>query len=209
MASLTSRCVLQKLTGLLEELMESGLIADGVLAQDETQAQGLWSLRESVPEAAGKQGSVFKYDLSMPIEKMNELVEDMRKRLGEKGAMGNGIKSVVGYGHIGDGNLHINIVADSYDPKIEALIEPYIYEWTSKVSGSISAEHGLGLMKATKIGYSKSETSIEYMKRIKAVFDPKGILSPYKVSDGGRGLHHISADKGSSFHRSCSTFKCR
>ena len=123
----------QKLTGLLEELMESETIADGVLAQDESQAQGLWALRESVPEAAGKLGSVFKYDLSMPVEKMNELVEHMRKRFEEQGVMGKGIKTVVGYGHIGDGNLHINIVADSYEPKLENLIEPHIYEWTSKV----------------------------------------------------------------------------
>ncbi|KDN38642.1 putative DLD2-D-lactate dehydrogenase [Tilletiaria anomala UBC 951] len=170
----------EKLTGLLEELMESETIVDGVLAQDESQAQGLWALRESIPEAAGKLGSVFKYDLSMPIAKMNELVVEMRNRFEQQGVMGNGIKTVVGYGHIGDGNLHINIVADSYDPKLESVIEPYIYEWTSNVNGSISAEHGLGLMKATKIGYSKSATSIEYMKKIKEVFDPKGILSPYK-----------------------------
>ena len=69
----------------------------------------------------------------MPVEKMNELVEHMRKRFEEQGVMGKGIKTVVGYGHIGDGNLHINIVADSYEPKLENLIEPHIYEWTSKV----------------------------------------------------------------------------
>ena len=173
-----------KLQTLLEDLMETGLIADGVLAQDETQVQSLWALRESVPEAAGKMGKVFKYDLSMPVEKMYELVLDMRARFDEHGEHGadKRVGAVCGYGHIGDGNLHINIVAKTYDPEIEAIIEPWIYEWTSKVKGSISAEHGLGLMKAQKIGYSKDQTSIEYMKKIKALFDPKGILNPYKVS---------------------------
>ncbi|CAD6929782.1 unnamed protein product [Tilletia controversa] len=172
----------EKLEGLLEHLLESSTITDGVLAQDTTQVSGLWALRESIPEAAGKMGKVFKYDLSMPVEKMNELVEVMRARFEGKGMMGEGkgIKTVVGYGHIGDGNLHINIVADSYSPEIEAVIEPYIYEWIAEQNGSISAEHGLGLMKATKIGYSKSPTSIEYMKKIKAAFDPEGILNPYK-----------------------------
>lgn len=172
----------EKLQVLLEHLMEEGMIQDGVLAQDETQLQGLWALRESIPEAAGKMGKVFKYDLSMPIDKMYALVQDMRTRFDEHGVHGEGndVGAVCGYGHIGDGNLHINIVAKSYDPKIESIIEPYIYEWTSSVKGSVSAEHGLGLMKATKIGYTKTPESIEYMKKIKNVFDPKGILNPYK-----------------------------
>lgn len=85
--------------------MESESISDGVMAQDESQVQSLWALRESVPEAAGKLGSVFKYDLSMPVEKMYELVKDMRARLDEHGVLGEGkpVKTVVGYGHIGDG----------------------------------------------------------------------------------------------------------
>ncbi|PWN49071.1 hypothetical protein IE53DRAFT_388724 [Violaceomyces palustris] len=176
----------EKLQVLLEDLMESGLISDGVLAQDETQVQALWSLRESVPEAAGKMGKVFKYDLSMPVSKMYDLVRDMRKRFEDHSIysrdfdQGKPVGAVCGYGHIGDGNLHINIVANSYDPEVEKVIEPFIYEWTSNVKGSISAEHGLGLMKAQKIGYSKDPTSIEFMKKIKDLFDPKKILNPYK-----------------------------
>lgn len=172
----------EKLSGLLEELIESASISDGVLAQDTSQATSLWSLRESVAEAAGKKGAVYKYDLSMSIPKMNELVEHLRDRFKEAGASGpdGPILDVFGYGHIGDGNLHINIVAKGYTPETEALIEPYVYEWTSKVSGSISAEHGLGYMKAEKIGYTKSKTSVAYMQRIKHLFDPNGIFNPNK-----------------------------
>lgn len=81
------------------------------------------------------------------------------------------------------------MVAERYDPEVEAVIEPYIYEWVASVryvvaslrSGSISAEHGLGLMKADKIGYSKDPLSVHYMQEIKKLFDPKGLLNPYKV----------------------------
>lgn len=182
LSGLYSSIILQKLTELLEELMDTSQIADGVLAQDETQLQSLWALRESIPEACGKLGCVFKYDLSMPVARMNELVEDMRKRFLERDMLGEGkpIKEVVGYGHIGDGNLHINIVADSYAPEIESVIEPYIYEWVSRERGSISAEHGLGRMKGQKIGYSKSEMSVALMESVKKLLDPENLLNPYK-----------------------------
>lgn len=100
---LTSRLP-QKLGSLLEHLLESEVIADGVLAQDETQVASLWSLRESMPEAAGKLGKVYKYDLSMPVKDMYSLVEEARIRFEEHGLIKDGsIKEVVGYGHIGDG----------------------------------------------------------------------------------------------------------
>ncbi|GAA5866188.1 hypothetical protein JCM3774_004113 [Rhodotorula dairenensis] len=171
----------EKLGGLLESLLESGTISDGTLAQDETQVQSLWSLRESLPEAAGKLGRVYKYDLSMPVKDMYSLVEEARERFAEKGLDKDGsIKTTVGYGHIGDGNLHINIVAKDWDPKVEKTIEPWIYEATAKRNGSISAEHGLGLMKAPYVGYSKTDPAIAVMQQIRRLFDPRGILSPAK-----------------------------
>jgi FAD/FMN-containing dehydrogenase len=89
---------------LLESLIESEIIADGVLAQDETQVLGLWSLRESLPEAAGKLGKVYKYDLSMPVKDMYSLVEEARERFNAKGLIEDGsIKTTIGYGHLGDG----------------------------------------------------------------------------------------------------------
>lgn len=99
-------CRLQKLGGLLESLLENGTISDGTLAQDETQVQSLWSLRESLPEAAGKLGRVYKYGLSMPVKDMYSLVEEARERFAEKGLDKDGsIKTTVGYGHIGDGEF--------------------------------------------------------------------------------------------------------
>ncbi|BGP21736.1 D-lactate ferricytochrome c oxidoreductase [Rhodotorula toruloides] len=171
----------EKLGGLLESLLENETITDGTLAQDETQVQSLWSLRESLPEAAGKMGRVYKYDLSMPVKDMYSLVEEARERFKENGLDKDGsIKTTVGYGHIGDGNLHINIVAKDWDEKVEKVIEPWIYEATAKRDGSISAEHGLGVMKGGMLGYSKTEPAIAVMQQIRRLFDPRGILMPSK-----------------------------
>ncbi|XP_062102487.1 D-2-hydroxyglutarate dehydrogenase, mitochondrial isoform X2 [Humulus lupulus] len=164
----------EKLEAFLIHAMEVGLVSDGALAQDINQALSFWRLREGLPEALQKSGAVYKYDLSIPVEKMYDLVEEMRTRLGAP-------TKVVAYGHLGDSNLHLNISAPQYDEKILAQIEPFVYEWTSKHRGSISAEHGLGLMKANKIHYSKSKNTVQLMASIKKLLDPKGILNPYKV----------------------------
>jgi FAD/FMN-containing dehydrogenase len=89
--------------------MSNDMVLDGVLAQDQTQFASLWSFRELLPEACGKAGSVYKYDLSVPVEKMYSLVERIRERLREAGILdGDGkkegpIRAVAGYGHMGDG----------------------------------------------------------------------------------------------------------
>ncbi|SCZ90789.1 BZ3500_MvSof-1268-A1-R1_Chr1-3g02252 [Microbotryum saponariae] len=171
----------EKLGGLLEHLLKKEIVADGVLAQDEAQLLSLWSLRELMPEAAGKLGKVYKYDLSMPVKDMYSLVEEARVRFKEHGLDKDGsIKQTIGYGHIGDGNLHLNIVASKWDERIEKIIEPWVYEATAARNGSISAEHGLGLMKAPYVSYSKSDESIALMQQIRKLFDPRQILSPYK-----------------------------
>ncbi|RXK40578.1 D-lactate dehydrogenase [Tremella mesenterica] len=173
-----------KMTALLEHLMGNEMVLDGVLAQDETQIKELWSLREGITESIGKLGKVYKYDLSVPVEKMYGLVEIMRERLRERGLYkedGSGIViGVIGYGHMGDGNLHLNVVSKEWSDDVQQAIEPYVYELVAENSGSISAEHGLGIMKAPYISYSKSTESVEMMKRIKQMFDPKGLLNPYK-----------------------------
>ncbi|XP_058184157.1 D-2-hydroxyglutarate dehydrogenase, mitochondrial-like [Rhododendron vialii] len=92
----------EKLEAFLLRSMEVGLISDGVLAQDINQAFSFWSIHEGIPEALMKAWAVYKYDLSLPIEKMYDLVEEMRMRLGPAA-------KVIGYGHLGDGNLHLNI----------------------------------------------------------------------------------------------------
>ncbi|KAI9269016.1 hypothetical protein BDA99DRAFT_503247 [Phascolomyces articulosus] len=173
----------EKLNTYLENMMEDGVAQDGVVAQDESQIRNLWSLREGFTEALGKEPAVYKYDISMPVPKIYECVEDMRQHLKDGGVFGqedSPVTDVVAYGHVGDGNLHLNIAAKRLDKKTSSLIEPYLFEWVSKHQGSISAEHGLGVAKNEFLGYSKSPVMIQLMKSMKSILDPNGILNPYK-----------------------------
>ncbi|CAG8457336.1 6300_t:CDS:2 [Acaulospora colombiana] len=131
----------KKLLGYLENLLEKDIAKNAVVAQDETQFKTIWSIREKIPEACSKAGALYKYDVSIPLEFLYKMVEDARHRL--KGA----VNEVTGFGHIGDGNLHLNITAESYTPEITALIEPWVYEWIEKYRGSISAGKIPGLFK--------------------------------------------------------------
>ncbi|KAI9760662.1 MAG: hypothetical protein M4579_001526 [Chaenotheca gracillima] len=174
----------EKLETFLSSVMESEIVADGVLAQDATQASTLWSWREGIPECLGHWGGVYKYDLSIPIKELYSLVEDTRARLNEAGLVGDTdahpVVGVVGYGHMGDSNLHLNIPTRSFDKNVEKMLEPWVYEWIQKRAGSISAEHGLGLAKRPFVGYSRSETMLDMMRGIKNLYDPNGIMNPYK-----------------------------
>eukprot|EP00041_Stephanoeca_diplocostata_P035682 m.1267152 g.1267152 ORF g.1267152 m.1267152 type:complete len:128 (+) comp24742_c0_seq8:4039-4422(+) len=116
---------------------------------------------------------------SIPIYKlctrMHPQVEEMKVRV-------HGLARVcTGYGHVGDGNLHLNIVASAPSDEILAAIEPFVYEYTSSRRGSVSAEHGLGVMKAKKIHYSRSPPEVQLMQTLKATMDPNCILNPYKT----------------------------
>ena len=165
-----------KLEKFLEHVMSEGIVNDGVLAQDETQAKGLWKWREGIPETLGHWGGVYKYDVSIPIKELYSLVEDTRTRLEEKGLIGDDeskpVVDVVGYGHMGDANLHLNVATRGFDERVEKALEPFVYEWIQKRQGSISAEHGLGLSKKNYIQYSRSRNMLGLMKRIKDTFDP-------------------------------------
>lgn len=166
----------EKLEKFLEDVMTKEIITDGVLAQDETQLRSLWSQREGIPECLGHWGGVYKYDLSIPLEDLYKLVEDVREKIGAAGLIGDSdefpVVDVVGYGHMGDSNLHLNVAVRRYDKMVEQVLEPFVYEWIAKVNGSISAEHGLGLAKKNYIGYSRSETMVALMKQIKNLYDP-------------------------------------
>ncbi|XP_072724412.1 D-2-hydroxyglutarate dehydrogenase, mitochondrial isoform X3 [Ciconia boyciana] len=165
----------EKLNNFIEQAMTSGLVTNGTVATDDKKIKMLWSLRERITEALTHDGYVYKYDISLPVGKLYDLVTDTRVWLGQSA------KNVVGYGHLGDGNLHLNITAESYSHSLLDAIEPFVYEWTARYNGSISAEHGLGFKKKQFIKYSKPNEAVFLMQRFKAMLDPKGILNPYKT----------------------------
>lgn len=165
----------EKLSALLEQALGAGLLTDGTLAADEKRAKMLWALRERITEALSRDGYVYKYDLSLPLERLYDLVTELRARLGPSA------RHVVGYGHLGDGNLHLNVTADTFSPALLGALEPFVYEWTAGQRGSVSAEHGLGFRKKDVLGYSKPPAAQLLMRQLKALLDPKGILNPYKT----------------------------
>lgn len=169
---------MEKLEKFLEHCYSQDFIGDAVVAQDQSQMNQLWTLRESMPEAVNRSGKyIFKYDLSIPLEHFYSLVTEMRSRLA------NYACHVVSWGHIGDCNLHLNISTsdDSQQQVLTQLIEPFVYEWTCAHGGSISAEHGIGRVKKNYLSMSKNVETLEVMKQLKQLLDPVGILNPYKV----------------------------
>lgn len=170
-----AKSTLEKLANLA---LEKELISDGTLAQDLTQYRDLWAIRERVPEALVADGYVFKYDFSLPPSRMYKLVEETQQRMKQF----PDVRNVTGFGHLGDQNLHLNItVQNGYSDEIKHALEPWLYEWVAHERGSVSAEHGLGLHKSKYLELNKGKQSLELMKQMKGMFDPQGILNPYKV----------------------------
>lgn len=98
-----------------------------------------------------------------------------------KDRLGDQAKRICGYGHIGDSNIHLNISSADYSVDLHKQIEPFVYEHTAKLRGSISAEHGIGFMKSKYLKLSKNQQAIDLMRNVKQTMDPNGILNPYKV----------------------------
>lgn len=169
--------MVERMDRSLNQLSDHGLILNGTFTSDESTMAKLWSYRERIAEALLMDGYCYKYDVSLPLSEFYNLVQVFRQRL-------SSISSVIrvcGYGHVADYNLHLNVTSRSFDPQIKKSIEPFIYEQVSEVKGSISSEHGLGMMKRNYIHYSKSPETIVVMKQLKSLFDPNSILNPNKV----------------------------
>lgn len=185
LSSVSSDAQDDKLGSFLESLVDDNVIEDAIIAQDMSQQREFWERRESISEISGKGGYVYKYDIGMNIENVYHVVEAIRDYYSSLNMYKCGpdslIKYIVGYGHVGDGNLHINIsTEDVWQQKMENTVYPFLYDFIDKNGGSVSAEHGLGYNKAPYILYTKSLDSVKIMRSIKNLFDPNNIMSPYK-----------------------------
>ena len=165
----------------VEQCMEEGWVIDAVMSQSVAQASALWRLREDISETISR-WTPYKNDISSTVSKVPELlaaVDDVvHKNYPDW--------EVVWYGHIGDGNLHLNILKPE-NLQIEEFktrcseVSTDIFDAIKTLGGSVSAEHGVGTLKAPYLGYSKSDSEIDAMRAIKAIFDPDSILNPGKV----------------------------
>ena len=174
----------EKLQQFLESALTDTVVVDGAVAQDTTQQQAFWAIRESVPEACAREGGNFKFDVSVPLDSMYSVVERLRDRLTQlrlnDSKEQEHVKTIAAFGHMGDGNLHLNITSTGCTERLQNTIEPYVYQLVKEYAGSVSAEHGMGLVKTPYLSYSKPEATIAMMRRVKSLFDPRGILNPYK-----------------------------
>lgn len=167
--------------GSFEACLERGWVSDGVIAQNERQNAGLWRYREGISESISHLRP-YKNDLSVRISRVPEFLERMDRLVAD---IGTGFE-VVWYGHIGDGNLHMNIIGPQGMSPAEfesacGAISERTYALTEEMGGSISAEHGLGLLKQPWLHRVRSAAEIAAMQGIKQVLDPAGILNPGKL----------------------------
>lgn len=166
---------LEKLNNFLQFVMEKGDVLDGTCTGEPSKMSEMWKIRELIALALMKDGYCFNYDVSLPLRNFYDIVGVLEKRLC------NLATRVTGFGHLGDSNLHLNVSCEQYTDELYKLLEPFVYEFTSQLKGSISAEHGIGFLKKNYVKYSKNPAAIDMMRQMKQVMDPNGILNPYKV----------------------------
>jgi FAD/FMN-containing dehydrogenase len=174
----------EKLEGWLESVFEKGLVSDGLLAQHGGQAAELWTLREGISESLSATGLPHKNDISLPVAALEAFCGELESLLAERYP---GFE-ICNFGHIGDGNLHVNIMKPEELEKAEFLrrtksLDPEMFALVKKHRGSISAEHGIGLLKKDYLGYSRSEGELAILRALKKALDPQGILNPGKILD--------------------------
>lgn len=164
-----------------EHCVEQGWVVDGVMSQSEQQLENLWKLREYISETIAH-WTPYKNDISVTVGQVPAFLRDIDQIV----AKNYPDFEVVWFGHIGDGNLHLNILKPDNLSKDEffaqcATVNQWVFETVQKYNGSISAEHGVGMTKRDYLHYSRSAEEIAYMQAIKAIFDPNGIMNPGKI----------------------------
>lgn len=173
----------QQLETLLESAWDDEWVGDAIVAQNLTQAQAFWQVRESISMAQAKEGLNIKHDISLPISRIAEFVSETDALLQTRFP---GVR-LVNFGHLGDGNLHYNVQApagvDSQDflQEQEQDINTLVFDQVLRHQGSISAEHGIGTLKATTLPRYKDPTALAMMRAIKQALDPQNLLNPGKV----------------------------
>jgi FAD/FMN-containing dehydrogenase len=167
---------------LLAAALEAGLVADAVIAESGAQRAALWRLREEHSEAQKLAGASVKNDVSVPVSKVPELIRRATEACEQ---LVPGIRCVP-FGHLGDGNIHYNISQPVGANAADFLarwhdVNAVVFEIVLRMGGSISAEHGIGVLKRDELPEVKDKVAIELMRAIKSMLDPLGIMNPGKV----------------------------
>jgi FAD/FMN-containing dehydrogenase len=172
-----------RLQSLLQSALQQGCAGDAVLAESLAQAQRLWHVRESIPLAQAQEGLNAKHDISLPISRIPAFCTEAEALLAQTlpGAR------LVNFGHLGDGNLHFNVQcpagadAAAFLRLHEARINALVFDCVQRHCGSISAEHGIGTLRAATLPRYKDVQALTLMRQIKQALDPQGLLNPGRV----------------------------
>jgi FAD/FMN-containing dehydrogenase len=162
--------------------LDQNLANDAAVATSVAQSRGLWQVREHIPLAQAAAGKNIKHDISLPISRIPDFIEQTEaKLLAEYPGC-----ELVCFGHMGDGNLHFNVAppeGESHDVFLahQAAVNRIVHDSVDAFSGSISAEHGIGALKRGELSRYKSAVELNMMRAIKAALDPLGIMNPGKI----------------------------
>jgi FAD/FMN-containing dehydrogenase len=174
----------EALEAWLGSLFERGLIVDGTLAQTSSQASELWSLREGISESLSATGFPHKNDIALPVAALEGFCAELDAVFQAKYPDWE----IALFGHIGDGNLHVNVMKPDALDKAEFLkrtseADHVMFSLVQKHAGSISAEHGIGLLKKPYLPYSRTAAELDVLRAVKRALDPKNTLNPGKIFD--------------------------
>lgn len=181
---------------LLEESMGEGLVTDGAIASNEEQRNALWHLRENIPEGEVLNRGSVKHDVSVRTSRLSTFIEEATKIV--KANSPEAILSV--YGHVGDGNVHFNVVPppgegpDEFKAQFQKSVSPLIYKLTAEMGGSFSAEYGIGRVKLDLLATCGDPGKTALMKTVKKALDPNGHMNPGKVvvDDETNSTYHLT-----------------
>jgi FAD/FMN-containing dehydrogenase len=171
----------ERLYGWLESMLERGLVADGTLAQDSQQVRRLWTYREGISESLAP-SFPHKNDVALPVHALAAFYRDLEALFGQRYQGW----AICVFGHIGDGNLHLNFLKPEAMSVQEfvghtASSDHELFALVQRHGGSISAEHGIGLVKKAYLHYSRTDPELATLRALKAALDPRGILNPGKI----------------------------
>ena len=178
-----SAATLETAMSLFEAAMEAGWVTDGTLSQNSSQAAGLWRYREDISETISR-FTPYKNDISVRVSGIPGFLREVETLVNSQYPD----FEIIWFGHIGDGNVHLNILKPTELEKDIffkrcAQVSEQIFAVVRHYDGSISAEHGVGLLKKPFLSYTRSPVEIAYMKAVKRIFDPHNIMNPGKVFD--------------------------
>ncbi|KAJ1800191.1 D-lactate ferricytochrome c oxidoreductase [Coemansia sp. RSA 2399] len=173
----------EKMDMFLDLLRDQALVDEMRVVRDTCEIEQTWLFRSQMAEAHSKSGCMHVYDFSLPSKHQHALLVAVKSHLQDAGLYNVDdaqVKDVTIFGHIGDDNIHLQVIAREFGGVVERAMEPWVYQWVGSHDGSVAAEHGLGAHKGQFLRYAKSPVVIETMKSLKQLLDPNNIMNPGK-----------------------------